>query len=70
MHCDFCTTHMNDVEEVTLPTLAEASNPGVLGVDTGYEFTSPKTNRKTRVIAKQGEPRDEAIARVRANHGL
>jgi len=51
-------------------TTVESSNPGPVGMDTGYEFTSPKTGSKIRVIAKTGEDRASAIARVRRNHGL
>lgn len=48
---------------------AELSNPGSVGADTGYEFVN-KQGKKIRVIAKEGESREEAIKRVRANHGL
>jgi hypothetical protein len=48
----------------------ETSNPGPQGYDTGYVFDSPRTKSKVRVMARAGENRDEAIARVRKNHGL
>jgi hypothetical protein len=54
------------------PTLgvgvAETSNPGPVGVDTGYTFTSCRTGEPIRVIARFGESREDAIARVRRNH--
>lgn len=48
---------------------AELSNPGSVGADTGYEFINKK-GQKIRVIAKEGESREDAIKRVRANHGM
>ena len=51
-------------------TVIESSNPGGQGYDTGYVFDSPRTKSKVRVMAKAGESREDAIARVRANHNL
>lgn len=48
----------------------ETSNPGPHGSDTGYEFVSPKTGGKIRVMRKETESREEAIKRVKSNHGL
>jgi len=72
MDCEYCKKSIQDgkFDSVNLPTLLESSNPGVVGVDTGHEFMSPKTRRMVRVVAKSGEAQDEAIARVRSNHGL
>jgi hypothetical protein len=52
------------------PTIIESSNPGPVGADTGFEFEDPKTKQKIRVVAKEGESREDAINRVKAAHGL
>lgn len=38
--------------------------------DTKFHFTDPRSGREIEVIAKEGESRDEAIARVKKHHGL
>jgi hypothetical protein len=48
--------------------IVESSNPGPVGIDTGYVFKSPTTGDMIRVIAKVGESRDDAIRRVTARH--
>jgi hypothetical protein len=50
--------------------VAEKSNPGPVGQDTGYSFEDPKTGQTIEVIAEVGENHDEAIKRVREAHGL
>jgi hypothetical protein len=50
--------------------VAELSNPGPVGKDTGYEFKDPKTGEQIHVIAEVGQTRDEAITETRENHGL
>lgn len=57
-----------DMNIFTNNTVAYLSNPGPVGQDTGYEFTSK--GQTIRVIAKKGESRSAAIKRVRARHGL
>lgn len=49
--------------------VAEASNPGPLGVDTGVVFRSPRTGQQVRVIARVGERTTDAVARVKHRHG-
>lgn len=58
------------VDGTPLPVIAETSNPGPVGKDTGHVFWSPRTKTKIRVIAKQGETDADAIRRVRGNHGV
>lgn len=48
----------------------ETANPGQVASDTGYTFWSPKTKGIIRVLHRDDETREEAITRVRANHGL
>jgi len=50
--------------------IAETSNPGPVGEDTGHEFEDPATGAKIRVIARIGESKDDAIKRVHAHHGI
>jgi hypothetical protein len=66
--CEACTRSQQNgrVEMAT----AEMSNPGTVGLDTGYEFKSPRTGGTVRVIARVGEDRSSAIRRVRAHHGV
>lgn len=52
------------------PAMAELSNPGAVGVDTGKGFDSPKTGGPVRVIAKVGEDPADAVARVAERHGV
>lgn len=47
----------------------EASNPGPVGVDTGEVFRSNRTGQLVRVVAKVGERKQDAVARVKARHG-
>jgi hypothetical protein len=51
-------------------TVAEKSNPGPVGVDTGYVFNDPVTHQPVRVIAEVGQSRGDAIRETRMNHGL
>lgn len=60
------TTNKQEAQEE--PVVLEASNPGTVGYDTGYTFRSDRTGSLVRVVAKAGEPRDIAIARVRSRH--
>jgi hypothetical protein len=60
-------THSADTDSLVV---AETSNPGPVGRDTGYVFYSPRSRHQVRVIARAGEKRETAIARVRARHGL
>lgn len=62
MRTTICSTIVSDATFV-------ASNPGPVGQDTGYEFTTPD-GRRVRVIRKKDESRADAIARVRKAHGL
>lgn len=43
-------------------------NPGP-GTDTGFRFRDQRTGATIPVIAKRGESREDAIARVRSHHG-
>lgn len=47
----------------------ESSNPGPEGREAG-RFTDPKTGQEVIVLAKEGESDEEAMARVKKNHGL
>lgn len=58
------------IKEMQRMPVVEASNPGPVGRDTGYEFDDPKTGQAIRVLAKEGESRAHAIMRVRQAHGL
>lgn len=49
--------------------IAEMSNPGPVGVDTGFVFKAADSGQSIRVIAHKGEERAHAIARVKARHG-
>jgi len=49
--------------------IAEMSNPGPIGKDTGVEFVSPKTGQRIRVIAHANESMQHAVTRVKARHG-
>lgn len=50
--------------------VAEKSNPGPVGFDTGYVFNDPVTGQPIRVIAEIGQSREDAITETRCNHGL
>lgn len=58
-----------DYADEDMDVIAECSNPGPIGRDTGYTFTN-KSGQMIRVIAQEGEPRATAIKRVRKNHGM
>lgn len=58
---------LNEAEPMIV---AEASNPGPVGMDTGYSFVSPSSGQRVRVIAHDGESRESAIRKVRSRHGL
>lgn len=75
MTCPVCNkkvtqTKVNTAAPEDEAVIAEASNPGQVGIDTGHVFRSPRTNQLVRVIAHVGEPRSTAIARVTRRHGL
>jgi len=58
------------LDELYIGTIIESSNPGPVGLDTGYEFKDPKTGQTIRVLRRKGESRKHAIERVRKNHDL
>lgn len=63
-------TELTDDRPDGKKVICEMSNPGPVANDTGYTFESPKTGTLVRVLHKDDESREDAIARVRKAHGL
>jgi hypothetical protein len=58
-----------EVVPPTVPTVAERSNPGVVGRDTGVVLKDPAKDEPIKVIASpKGETDQEAVTRVAAHH--
>lgn len=62
--CKTCAAKAAQQGEIII----ETSNPGPIGTVAG-SFKSPRTGQTIVAMAKKGESKAHAIARVRARHG-